>query len=63
LCVADQSLGPLSIGIVSDYLEPAWGNASLRWALLSVVVLVGTWSATHFLLAARTFRQDSPVPV
>ncbi len=55
-------LGPLSIGMVSDYLEPSWGNASLRWAILSVVVLVGIWSATHFLLAARTFRQDSELP-
>jgi len=52
-------LGPLSIGMVSDYLEPSYGNASLRWAILSVVVLVGIWSATHFLLAARTFRKDS----
>ncbi len=56
-------LGPLSIGMVSDYLEPAYGNTSLRWALLSVVVLVGIWSATHFLLAARTFRQDSAAAV
>jgi MFS family permease len=55
-------LGPLSIGMVSDYLAPTWGNESLRWALLSVVVLVGTWSATHFVLAARTFRQDSAEP-
>ncbi len=54
-------LGPLSIGIVSDYLEPSYGNASLRWAILSVVVLVGIWSATHFLLAARTFRKDSEI--
>lgn len=55
-------LGPLSIGMVSDYIEPSYGNASLRWAILSVVVLVGIWSATHFLLAARTFRQDSELP-
>ncbi|HET6564883.1 MAG TPA: MFS transporter, partial [Xanthomonadales bacterium] len=52
-------LGPLSVGIVSDYLEPTYGNASLRWALLSVVILIGSLSITHFMLAARTFRQDS----
>jgi hypothetical protein len=47
------------VGVISDYLEPTYGNASLRWALLSVVVLIGSLSITHFLLAARTFRQDS----
>jgi hypothetical protein len=52
-------LGPLSIGIISDFLEPTYGNESLRWALLSGVVLVGTWSATHFVLGAKTFREDS----
>jgi MFS family permease len=52
-------LGPLSIGIISDFLEPTYGNESLRWALLSGVLLVGTWSATHFVLGARTFREDS----
>jgi MFS family permease len=51
-------LGPLTVGMVSDYLEPVYGNDSLRWALLSVVVLVGLWCAVHYLLAARTFRQD-----
>ncbi len=51
-------LGPLTIGMVSDYLEPAYGTDSLRWALLSVVVLIGLWCAVHYLLAARTFRQD-----
>ena len=52
-------LGPLSVGIISDFLEPTYGNESLRWALLSGVVLIGTWSATHFILGARTFREDS----
>jgi MFS family permease len=55
-------LGPLSVGMISDFLEPTYGNESLRWALLSTVVLVGTWSATHFVLGARTFREDSADP-
>jgi MFS family permease len=52
-------LGPLTVGVVSDYLEPSYGNESLRWALLSVVVLVGLWCSLHYLLAGRTFRQES----
>jgi MFS family permease len=52
-------LGPLSVGMVSDWLEPTYGNESLRWALLAVVVLIGSLAITHFLLAARTFREDT----
>lgn len=51
-------LGPLSIGMVSDYLEPSYGTDSLRWALLSVVVVIGLWCVIHYVLAARTFRED-----
>lgn len=52
-------VGPLAVGMLSDLLQPATGDASLRWALLIVVVVVGSWSVTHFLLGARTFREDS----
>ena len=51
-------LGPLSIGIVSDYLEPTYGTASLRWALLSVIVLFASLACIYFLKSARTFRED-----
>lgn len=52
-------LGPLMIGMLSDYLQPAHGNASLRYAMLWAVLLAGSWSVIHFLLAARSFREDS----
>ncbi len=52
-------LGPLTVGMVSDALQETYGDASLRYALLSVILVVGSWSVVHFILAARTFRQDS----
>jgi len=51
-------LGPLCVGMVSDWLEPSYGIESIRWALLSVVVICATWSVLHYLLAARTLLAD-----
>ena len=51
-------LGPLSVGMISDSLKQALGNQSLRYAILSVVVVAYGWAAIHFLLAARTVREE-----
>ncbi|MCB1700334.1 MAG: MFS transporter [Pseudomonadales bacterium] len=51
-------LGPWSIGLFSDYLEPTLGLESLRYAMLYVLPAVMCWSACHFYLAARTLRAD-----
>lgn len=50
-------IGPQTVGIVSDALEPRFGQESLRYALL-VVGLVNAWSALHFYLAGRTLPED-----
>ena len=51
-------LGPQIVGILSDYLKEALGNDSLRYALLSTLVLASLISIFHYLMAARTLRQD-----
>lgn len=51
-------LGPWSIGLLSDYLEPQLGAESLRYAMLYLLPAVMFWSACHFYLASRTLRQD-----
>ena len=51
-------LGPLIIGVLSDYLQPAFGVDSLRHAMLYVLPTAMFWSACHFYLAARTLRED-----
>jgi hypothetical protein len=50
-------LGPLVIGLLSDALKPAFGQESLRYALLgSSSVLL--WAAVHFHLSSRSAARD-----
>ena len=51
-------LGPQAVGILSDLLRGEFGVESLRYAMLSVVVVFAAWSVIHYLLAARTLRAD-----
>ena len=53
-----MGLGPLLVGMSSDYLQPRYGNAGLRYSILTLVVVATSWAAVHFLLAGRTIRQD-----
>ncbi|HEX7776450.1 MAG TPA: MFS transporter, partial [Parvibaculum sp.] len=52
-----MGLGPLLAGKLSDLYHPAYGEESLRYALLTISV-VWIWSAFHFILAARTLKGD-----
>ncbi len=58
LNIIGLGLGPWTIGIVSDLLEPALGTESLRCAMLYILPAVMFWSVCHFYLAAVTLRQD-----
>ena len=51
------SLGPLLVGVMSDALKPDFGNASLRWALISMSVfwLIG---GALYVRTARTLERD-----
>ena len=51
-------LGPQTVGIASDILEPSYSIESIRYALLSVVVIRSAWSVLHYVLAARTLQED-----
>lgn len=50
-------LGPLSVGMMNDMLKPQYGAEAIRYSLL-VIVVVNLWAAIHFMLAARTLRED-----
>ena len=50
--------GPLAVGILSDLLKPTYGDESVRYALLWVVVIGATWATLHYVLAARTLQRD-----
>lgn len=51
-------LGPWSVGVLSDWLEPSLGAESLRQALLYLVPGASILSGIHFLFAARHLRGD-----
>ena len=50
--------GPLVVGMVSDFLYARFGDESLRYSILPVVVIAFTWASLHFLLASKTLRED-----
>lgn len=51
-------LGPLCVGILSEWLEPSLGRESLRYAMLYVLPAAMAWSVLHFWLAAGALRKD-----
>jgi predicted MFS family arabinose efflux permease len=50
--------GPLIIGIISDLYSAEYGANSLRYSILTLVVITSIWSVFHFFWAARTLRED-----
>ena len=52
-----QGIGPWLAGYISDYLKPSVGTASLRYSLV-LVGLDNIWAALHYLIGARSLRQD-----
>lgn len=50
-------LGPLAAGTLSDVLRPAFGQQSLRYALLALTPLC-LWGACHMWLASKTVMDD-----
>ncbi len=51
-------LGPLFIGLLSDYLAPTMGVESLRYAMVYLIPGALFWSSCHFMLASRSLRDD-----
>jgi MFS family permease len=52
------ALGPQTVGWLNDYVFSAYGDEAVRYSLLSVLLVMGVWSAVHFLLAARALPGD-----
>jgi len=55
--VIGQGIGPWLTGYISDSLRASVGAASLRYSLV-IVGLVNVWAALHYLVGARSLRQD-----
>ncbi len=57
LNIIGLGFGPFLVGVTSDLLRGIAGAESLRYAVL-ISTGVYFWAGAHFLLAARTIRQD-----
>jgi MFS family permease len=49
--------GPQVVGILSDLLQPSYGDESLRYALL-ILCLVNLWAAYHYFIAGKYLKDD-----
>ena len=51
-------LGPLTVGIISDIFSEKYGDNSLRYSILTLVLVANSWAALHFYLGGRNLRED-----
>lgn len=56
--VIGTGLGPLAVGIISDIFSEDYGVNSLRYSILTLVLIANTWAALHFYLGGRYLRED-----
>ena len=56
--LVSMGLGPVTVGIASDYFSAQFANGALRYALFSVVVTTTVLASILFVLAAQTLRRD-----
>jgi len=57
LNIIGLGIGPLAVGMVSDFLVPQFGQESLRYALL-IVGFVNVWAALHYFFAGGSLHDD-----
>jgi MFS family permease len=50
--------GPLLAGMLSDLLAVRFGDESMRYALLTISVIIGPWSAFHYYRAGKHIEGD-----
>jgi len=58
LNIIGMGLGPLVVGAVSDALVPTYGNESIRYALMYVVLICNVWCVYHYWMASKTVSAD-----
>jgi MFS family permease len=50
-------LGPLAVGMLSDFLTPLYGKESLRYALMTMALL-NVWAGVHYIYAGSAFARE-----
>jgi MFS family permease len=51
-------LGPQFVGWLSDQLVPHFASGSIRYSLVWTVSACAVWSTLHYVLSARSLRED-----
>jgi len=51
-------LGPPTVGILNDTVFAPLGPEAVRYSLVTVLGVSGAWALVHYLMAARTLRED-----
>ncbi len=58
LNIIGLGLGPLVVGWISDLLVPEFGNESIKYSLMSVVLVFNLWCVFHYWMASKTVKAD-----
>jgi len=58
LNIVGMGLGPVVVGAVSDALVPTYGNDSIRYSLMYVVLIFNLWCVFHYWMASKTVDAD-----
>lgn len=56
--VIGLAFGPLITGMLSDALEPKFGEESMRYALLTVTLVILPWAVWHYYRAGKWIDND-----
>ena len=59
LNIIGMGLGPLGIGMLSDWLEPTYGIESLRYALIIMGIIAPLWAAFHYWRASVHIEREA----
>jgi predicted MFS family arabinose efflux permease len=51
-------LGPPAVGLLNDTVYSGLGPEAVRYSLVTVLSVSGSWALVHYLLAARHLRDD-----
>ncbi len=54
--------GPALAGLLSEMYRPAFGEESLRWALMTATIFMGSGAALFYFLGARVAKRDYDQP-
>ena len=60
--IVGLGLGPFTVGFLSDQFTPAYGEDSLRYALMATLLVV-VWSIGHYYRAGVLLRRRETNPV